>query len=335
MAWRLADRRRIETFGGASVVITGGARGLGLALARAFGREGAHVFLLARTAAELERAKDDLASRGVRADIMVCDVRDESAANAAIASVLERTGRIDVLVNNAGVIQMTPFEHAQHDDFDDSLRIHFWAPLTLIRACLPTMRRQHRGRIINISSVGGRVAVPHLLPYCVGKFALSALSDGLHAELAKDGIAVTTVTPGLMRTGSHRNVVIRGKHRGEAAWFGAAAATPLTSMRADRAARMIVEASRRRRARVSPGWQSRALQRAAVLMPEVTQGLMTATAAWLLPGPDGAAGEQPRLSRSLDLGWLAAVLPTRAAVDLNQPIAPDELGVRSAHGVRS
>src|SRR5690606_6326655 len=131
---------------------------------------------------------------------------------AKVAAIARELGRIDALVNNAGVIQMMPFDHAHDEDFADSLDTHFWGPLRMTRACLPYLAEHGGGRIVNITSIGGRVAVPHLLPYVAGKFAAVGLSEGLHAELAGRGISVTTVTPHLMRTGSHRNVVLRGRH---------------------------------------------------------------------------------------------------------------------------
>jgi NAD(P)-dependent dehydrogenase (short-subunit alcohol dehydrogenase family) len=311
--------RRAFTFAGRTTIITGGSRGLGLAMARLIGAEGGHVFLLARDPAELVRAQDDLLARGVRGDTLPCDVRDPDAVRDAVDRIVRQTGRIDVLINNAGVIQTMPFEHARVEDFDDSLRTHFWGPLFLIRACLPVMRRHGGGRIVNISSIGGRVAVPHLTPYSVGKFALTALSDGLHAELAKDGIAVTTVTPWLMRTGSHRETLTRGQHEAEARWFSLLSATSLTAIDARDAAAQIVHACRLGRARVSPGWPSRASQTVQALMPELTAAALAAFTRWLLPGPSRDAGaDVGRLSRNLDLGWLESLLPTAAARQFNQ-----------------
>ena len=320
---RAAAHRRRWTFAGRTAIVTGGARGLGLALARQLGAAGAHVVLLARTESDLMRARQDLAGRGVPVDIYKCDVTDPANVRAVVDRVRGEVGRIDVLINNAGVIQMTPFEHAEDADFEQSLQTHFWGPLHLIRACLPHMPRG--GRIVNISSIGGRVAVPHLLPYCVGKFALSGLSDGLQAELAKDGIGVTTVTPNLMRTGSHRNVIVRGRHRAEARWFALAGATSLTSMSVDRAARQILDACREGRPRLTPGWQARLLEILNVLAPQVVARAMAATARLALPGATSdPAGARPRVSRNLDLGWLSALFPSGAAAEYNQPIALGE-----------
>lgn len=118
---------------------------------------------------------------------LVGDVRDPFAVARMVSAVVDAAGRLDILVNNAGVIQATPFEHARLDDFADSLRTHLWGPLHLIREALPVMRRQGDGRIVNIASIGGRIGVPHLVPYSVGKFALVGLSEGLRAEVWKDG----------------------------------------------------------------------------------------------------------------------------------------------------
>ncbi len=311
-------RRPRFSFRDRSVIITGGARGFGFALARRLVLEGAHVALLARTRTDLNRAWIRLQPLGGRVSIFECDVRDETAVNNVVDQIARMRGRIDLLINNAGVIQMMPFEHATLDDFDESMKTHFWGPLFLIRACLPHLR-QSRGRILNVSSIGGRVAVPHLLPYSAGKFALVALSEGLGAELGKDGITVTTATPGLMRTGSHRNVVVRGRHRAEARLFGAMSATSLTSMRADRAARLVLDAVRRGRSSVSPGWQARVLHLASVLTPELTSAILATVANHLLPRPSSAPGAGvARESRDLDLGLIAALFPTRAAAMFNQ-----------------
>jgi NAD(P)-dependent dehydrogenase (short-subunit alcohol dehydrogenase family) len=321
-AWWMASRRRRLScsFRGRTVLISGGARGLGLALARAFAAEGAHLVLFSRSAAELERARRELGSRAASVTTVVCDIREPESAVRIVDRALRATSRIDVLVNNAGIIQMEPFEHATDEDFDAALQTFFWGPLRLVRACLPHLRRQQGARIVNISSIGGRISVPHLMPYSVGKFALSALSDGLQAELAAEGIKVTTVTPGLMRTGSHRNVLVRGRHKKEALWFGLSGATPLTSMDADRAARGIVEATRRGRARLTLGWQARAAQMVNVLAPELAATAAAAAATWLLPAPaETSRGNEQQRSLDLDLGWASSLMPSGAGAEFNQP----------------
>ena len=126
---------------------------------------------------------------------------DAGSRTAAVKGALDRNGRIDVLINNAGIIQSGPVDNMTLDDYEDAMNTHFWGPLYMITKAVPHMREQGEGRIVNISSIGGRIAVPHLLPYSASKFALVGLSDGLRIELARDNIIVTTVCPGLMRTG--------------------------------------------------------------------------------------------------------------------------------------
>jgi NAD(P)-dependent dehydrogenase (short-subunit alcohol dehydrogenase family) len=227
------------------VLITGGSRGLGLVLAREFASHGSRVAICARDPDELERARLDLAGRGARVLALPCDVTDRAQVDSLVDSVTREWGTIDVLVNDAGVIQVGPLDTLTRDDYEDAMRTHFWGPLNTILAVLPQMRARREGRIVNISSVGGKISVPHLLPYCASKFALTGLSEGLHAELARDNVLVTTVCPGLMRTGSPRNAQFKGKHRAEYAWFSIADSTPVLSTSADNAARKIVDACRR------------------------------------------------------------------------------------------
>ena len=129
----------------------------------------------------------------------------------AISQTIGHYGSIDVLINNAGIIQVGPLDHMKLSDYDDAMKTHFWGPLFLVLAVLPHMRNQGGGRIVNISSIGGRISVPHLVPYSASKFALAGLSDGLRAELARDQIVVTTVCPGLMRIGSPINAAFKGQ----------------------------------------------------------------------------------------------------------------------------
>lgn len=228
-----------------TVLITGGSRGLGLVMAREFAREGARLAICARDDEELERARLDLDRFNVDVMTFRCDVRHRHEVADMIAAVNNRFGHIDVLVNNAGVIQVGPIEVMTHEDFDLAMQAHFWGPLNTILTVLPSMRQRRQGRIVNISSIGGKVSVPHLVPYSASKFALVGLSKGLRTELMKDGIVVTTVCPGLMRTGSPRNADFKGQHRFEYAWFSISDALPLLTVSAENAARQIVEACKR------------------------------------------------------------------------------------------
>jgi NAD(P)-dependent dehydrogenase (short-subunit alcohol dehydrogenase family) len=241
---RLLRASRAIDFHGKSVLIFGGSRGLGLVIARELATGGARVVLAARSLEELEQAQSDLAGRGMSAIIIRCDIRNRSEVDAAVDRVVREHGAIDVLINDAGIIQVGPIQHMSPADFEDALATHFWGPLYTVLAALPHMRRHGARRIVNISSIGGKVAVPHLLPYSASKFALTGLSEGLRAELAREGFAVTTVCPGLMRTGSTYNARFKGQHRREFVWFHISDSIPGISIDARRAARQIVDACR-------------------------------------------------------------------------------------------
>ena len=191
------------------VVISGGSRGLGLAMAREFARHGAYLALLARDKEELERAATDLRHFSARVSTWPCDVKEPHEVEQAISAIAEKHARIDVLVNNAGIMLVAPLDAMVKGDFEEAMQIHFWAPYHVTMAALPYLRRNAESRIVNISSIGGRVAVPHMAPYCASKFALAGFSDALRAEVARQGIQVTTVSPGLMRTGSHVNATFK------------------------------------------------------------------------------------------------------------------------------
>jgi NAD(P)-dependent dehydrogenase (short-subunit alcohol dehydrogenase family) len=241
----IVNRVREYSLKGKTVLITGGSRGLGLVMAREFANEGAKIAICARDPKELDLALEDLRGRGATAFVFPCDVTDRAQVNEMVRLVRDKFGSIDVLVNNAGVIQVGPFETMTLDDYEQAMDVHFWGPLYTTLAVVPWMKERGEGRIVNITSIGGKVSVPHLLPYSASKFAAVGFSQGLHAELAKDGIAVTTVCPGLMRTGSPRNATFKGQHKLEYAWFAISDSLPVTSVSAENAARQIVEACRK------------------------------------------------------------------------------------------
>jgi len=231
------------SFRGKVVLITGGSRGLGLVLARQLGAEGARLALLARDPAELQRAAEELRARGAEVVALVGDVGKSGAAEQAITATIHAFGRLDVLINNAGMIIVGPLETMNEADYESAFATHLWGPLRFMTAALPHLKRT-RGRIVNISSFGGKIAVPHLAPYSASKFALAGLSDAFRAELAQVGIKVTTVFPGLLRTGSHVQALFKGQRAREFAWFTLGASTPLTSASAENAARQIIRACR-------------------------------------------------------------------------------------------
>jgi NAD(P)-dependent dehydrogenase (short-subunit alcohol dehydrogenase family) len=288
--------RRTCSFGQKVVLITGGSRGLGLVLARQFCDEGARVALLARDPDELARARDELVQRGGQVLTVSCDLLDREQINRAVEEVAAHFGGIDVVINNAGIIEVGPLEHMQREDFERAMNLHFWAPYNLIMKALPHLRRRGEGRIVNIASIGGRIAVPHLAPYSASKFALVGLSDALRTELARDNIHVTTVAPGMMRTGSHVNAKFKGDHRAEYTWFSISAALPLVSLKAERAAAKIISACRRGLPSLTIPFSTRALVIGNALFPNLTGSAMK-IANSVLPSPGDPDGD------TLRSGW--------------------------------
>ncbi len=246
----LVRRARHFDYAGRVALVTGGSRGLGLELARQLVDAGARVAICARDGEALERARAELAERaaargGETADVFarVCDVTDRADVDRLVAAVVAALGEVDVLVNNAGTIQVGPTEQMAFADYDEAMRINFYGPLHLALAVAPSMQRRRSGRIVNVSSIGGKFAVPHLVPYSASKFAHTGLSEGLRVTLAKHGVYVTTVCPGEMRTGSPAHATFKGDAEAEYAWFATGDSAPVMSMATDRAARRILRAA--------------------------------------------------------------------------------------------
>ncbi len=299
--WALSRLWRDDyDFSGKTVLITGGSRGLGLALARRFCAEGARVVLVARDADELLRAQADLRSRGGEAFTIAADVTDAAEAAAVVQETIELCGRLDVLVNNAGAIQVGPLEHMKEADFEHAMTLHFWAPLRLIRAALPHLRgRTHTdGRIVNIASFGGLVSFPHMAPYNASKHALVGLSDALRVELAQEGIRVTTVSPGVLRTGSHLNATFKGRHAEEFDWFALGMNLPVQAMDAAKAARRIVQACRVGQPSVILTLPARVAHAANALAPNLTARVLAFINRRVLP-----QATSPREGDELKTGW--------------------------------
>src|SRR5213592_4512953 len=297
------------------VLITGGSRGLGLVLARHICLHGGNVALIARDDEELARAKADLSPCGGEVLTIECDLLDTGQIQAAVRRVIDRFGKIDILINNAGIIEVGPLEHLMREDFERAIRLHFWAPFELISQIVPEMRIWGGGRIVNISSIGGKVAVPHIASYSASKFALTGFSDAIRAELARDNIHVTTVAPGMMRTGSHVNAKFKGKHDIEFAWFSASVGAPLISMNADRAARKILAACRRGQPSLTLTFAARGAILGNALFPNLTGHIMK-LASRCLPGTDKKEGDQSRSGAQLHRltpKWLTHLADTATA----------------------
>ncbi|MGO4598918.1 SDR family NAD(P)-dependent oxidoreductase [Terrabacter sp. 2RAF25] len=222
-------------------VVLGASRGLGFLVARELVDRGHHVVLAARGRAEVDEAVTDLGARGAVTG-ETCDVRDRHDVGDLVGRVEHTLGPIEVLVTVAGVIQAAPAESLVLHEFEDAFDTMAWGPINAAMTVLPHMRRRGRGRIGTVTSIGGMVSPPHLLPYATAKFAAVGFSDGLAAALSGTGVTATTVVPGLMRTGGHEHARFGGDAAAEYSWFAPAASLPLLSVDAGRAARRIVDA---------------------------------------------------------------------------------------------
>jgi NAD(P)-dependent dehydrogenase (short-subunit alcohol dehydrogenase family) len=323
MVWRMSRRRPAYDFCRKSVVITGGSRGLGLVLARQLAGEGARLTLIARDEKELQRAADNIHDRQPQADILIvpADIRVRDDAERGVAQAMDRYGRVDVVINNAGIIQVGPLDHMKLADYEDAMNTHFWGPLFMVLAALPHMRTQEAGRIVNISSIGGRLAVPHMVPYSASKFALTGLSDGLRIELARENIVVTTVCPGLMRTGSPVNAAFKGRWSEEYSWFAVSSSLPVATISAERAARQILEACRRGDAELVITPQARLAILARTIAPELCADAMSLVDS-LLPEPAGPDGDATKAGRATGSAWAGSkvLTPMYAAAQRNNEL---------------
>lgn len=287
-ATALAARRTLTPrydLSGKSVLITGGSRGLGLALAREFAARGARLTLTARTASDLDAAAAELRGRGAEVHTVAADLTRREDVERAVQAAVAAHGALDVIVHSAGMIQTGPLQDMTEEDWREVMEINAFAALRLVRAAYPHLKAAG-GRVLLVTSIGGKVAVPHLGPYSMSKFAAVGLGAALRSELALDGIGVTTVCPGLMQTGSPKHAVVKGQHEKEYAWFATIDNLPLVSMPADAAARSMLDALVRGDAEAMIGLPATVARYAQALAPQLVADAMALTNR-LLPGPTG------------------------------------------------
>jgi short-subunit dehydrogenase len=275
-------RLRERDLRGRVALVTGGSRGLGYLLARELGREGCRVAICARNKEELRRARLDLEREGIEAVAQPCDVSARGQVQGMIEAVEFRFGPIDILVNNAGIIQVGPMQTMTLEDYEEAMGVMFWGTVYPTLAVLPGMRKRGAGHIVNITSIGGKVSAPRLLPYSCAKFAAVGFSEGLHAELAGQGVHVTTIVPGFMRTGSHLNAGFKGEE--QYGWFALAAALPGISMDAERAAAQIVQAIKRREAERILSVPANVMARFQGLFPGANASILSLVNRYVLAG---------------------------------------------------
>ncbi len=319
-AWIASSGVRKYRVAGSVVLITGGSRGLGLAMAETFGRAGARLVLTARDEAELERARELLVERGAVSSaesvtLFSCDMTDAAAVERMVALATMQLGRIDVLINNAGIITVGPAENQPLEAFREAMEVNYFGMVHTTLAVLPQMLSRSQtgnaGAIVNIASIGGKVAVPHLLPYSASKFAAVGWSQGLHAELRSKGIRITTVCPGLMRTGSPGKALFVGNREEEFRWFHLGSSLPGVSCSADHAAERILKAVETGEGELSITPQAAVAARLAQVLPAFTAGLLSLVNTFILPG----AVAENRLPVPGDLVAEKALRPLTGAGD--------------------
>jgi NAD(P)-dependent dehydrogenase (short-subunit alcohol dehydrogenase family) len=311
---------------GQIVLITGGSRGLGLALAERYGHAGAKLVLAARDVEELITARHTLLDRGAVQspdDVLLipADLTDAAQAATLIDHAVSHFGRIDILINNAGIIEVGPVENQPIAAYRRAMATNFFAALHTTHAALPHLLRRDPihgdAAIVNIASVGGKFAVPHLLPYVASKFALVGFSEGLHAELRHKGIRVTTVCPGLMRTGGEAHAHYTGQTKKEERWFTLAARTPILAASVRHAANKIYNAVAAGRAEITITPQAWLAARIAGIAPATTQYLASLANHLLLPAPS--------TSDQLNLGFTLKVSTYKTDALFEQESAQGEI----------
>ena len=224
------------------VWVTGASSGIGEALALAFSREGAKVVLSARNAAELERVRAACDGSADRHLVLPLDLTRYDALPAAASAVLQRFDRVDVLVHSGGVSQRSLAKDTELATDRTIMDVNFFGTIALTKAVLPSMLSRGGGHVVPISSVVGYVGTPLRSTYSASKHALHGYFDSLRAELAKDGISVTIVCPGYVRTNVSRNALT-----GNGAPLGTMDETHKGAMLPEECARRIVDAVAKRK----------------------------------------------------------------------------------------
>ncbi len=191
-----AEARDTRTLEGETAIVTGGGRGIGRAIALALSREGATVVVASRSADEIERTKTEIEAEGGKALAIATDVTSRTAVEGLVERARKATGRIDIVVNNAGVFVWKTLGSLAEADWDRVLDTNLKASYLLVHAALPDLVASGRGRILNVSSIHGTVGDQNVVAHCAAKFGLVGLTKALASELRGVGVTVNAICPG-------------------------------------------------------------------------------------------------------------------------------------------
>jgi short-subunit dehydrogenase len=264
------------------VIVTGASRGIGRATAREFARSGARVVLAARSVGALEGVRDEIRAGGGEAIAVEADVRDQGQVRGLVRQALDTWGRIDVLVNNAGVTHEGPLVEMTTDELREMIEVNLVGTIACTREVLPHFIASRRGHVVNVSSVLGKRGVPRQAVYAASKAAVLGLSEALRSELAPHGVTVTTICPSSTDTDMNR-LVSANDHPAKQFVRKLFMSTP------EAVARRIVGATRRREREVVLSLPGRAVVVANKIVPGVLD--------WLFARLERGRGEAPPRAR--------------------------------------
>jgi len=315
-------------------LVLGASRGLGLLMAAELGAAGYDLAVVARSADGLDAARGDLEATGARVVTLPADLSVRAQAESCVDAAARELGGLDVVIANAGIIQVGPLSAIDAQDVADAHDAIFWAAVYPVLRAVEVMRRAGtRGHIGVVTSIGGKIPTPHLLPYTAAKFATTGFAEALRTEVAKDGITVTTAIPGLMRTGSPRNALVAGDREPEYRWFALLDSIPLLSMDARAAARRIVRATLAGRGEVVLTPAAKVGIRVHGVAPAVTTGLLALLNRLLPdPGPGASAAPEPGHSLPEQPGWFRALTTLTGRAATRNRECDDETPGNRTHG---
>ncbi|MBI4386478.1 MAG: SDR family oxidoreductase [Elusimicrobia bacterium] len=249
------------------VLVTGASSGIGWETALAFGAQGCRVALAARRAEKLRELGDLLRARGAQTLEIACDVQDASQVKRAFEATIQKWGRLDVLINNAGILEHAHFERQPLSSMEEILKTNLFGALYAVREAIARMRRQGEGHIVNVASIAGLMGLPYMAVYCASKFALVGLTESLRREFYGSGITLTAFCPGMVDTSMVSGIMRDSKLR----------RSP-TIKTPQAVAQKIVQATRRRSPEIIYGDIPGALIKTSHFLPGLTDWAVHAVA---------------------------------------------------------